>query len=125
MQHSHASARPTTIEVTTLDEGLARVRLAGRLDTPGVDNVETVFVAALVPGSRNAVIDLTDVEFIASMGIRMLITVARSLKLRKAKIALYGAQPGVDEVLATVSLGDVIPVVRTETEALAVVSARA
>ena len=111
------------MEVAGLDNGLTKIVFSGRLDTPGVDRVEARFVAAVVPGSKSAIVDISGVEFVASMGIRMFITVARSLALRKAKLALYGAQSMVNEVFEHVHLTDFVPVVDTETEAITAVSA--
>ena len=54
-----------------------KVALAGRLDTAGVDRIETRFGAAIVPAGKNTVVDLTEVTFLASMGIRMLIATTR------------------------------------------------
>jgi anti-sigma B factor antagonist len=110
------------IAVTALGDQLTRVVFSGRLDTPGVDRIETLFVAAVVPGSKSAVVDVSRVEFVASMGIRMFITVARSLRMRQAKLALYGAQAMVSEVFENVCLGEIIPIVANETEAITAVS---
>ena len=109
------------MKVTVLADGLIKVALAGRLDTSGVDRIETRFGAAVVAGSNNAVIDVSRITFIASMGIRMLITVARSMRPRKTALAVYGAQPLVAEVFESVSLNDLIPIVETEAEATAAV----
>ena len=110
------------MEVAGLDTGLTKIILSGRLDTPGVDLIEARFVATVVPGHKSAVVDVSGVEFIASMGIRMFITVARSLALRRGKLALYGAQSMVNEVLENVSLSEIVPVVGSESEAIAAVS---
>ena len=109
------------MEVTGLGDGLTKVILSGRLDAPGVDKIETRFVAATVPGGQSAIVDLSRVEFVASMGIRMFISVARSMGLRQSKLALYGAPSMVNEVFEYVSLSEVIPIVATETEAIAAV----
>jgi anti-sigma B factor antagonist len=110
------------MEVTEVDDHITRVTLNGRLDTPGVDQIETRFVATLVPGGKSAIVDLSGVEFVASMGIRMLISVARSMRQRHAKLALYGATSLVRETFETVSLSDIIPIGADETEALQLVS---
>ena len=110
------------MEVTGLGDRLTKVILSGRLDAPGVDKIETRFVAAIVPGSQSAIVDLSRVEFVASMGIRMFISVARSMGLRQSKLALYGAPSMVNEVFEYVSLSEVIPIVATETEAIAAVT---
>jgi len=111
------------IEVTPLGERLVSITLIGRLDTQGVDRVETRFIASIVPEGKSAIVDLSRVEFIASMGIRMLLSAARSLKMRQAKVALYGAASQVGEVLETVALQQLIPICTTQAEALAAVTA--
>ena len=74
-------------------EGILNVSLVGRLDTPGVDQIETQLTAHLVPRAARALIDLSQVEFIGSGGIRMFITIARALGRKGGKLVLYGAQP--------------------------------
>jgi|SoimicMinimDraft_8_1059736.scaffolds.fasta_scaffold30798_1 anti-anti-sigma factor len=107
------------LEVSSLTEGLTRIVLSGRLDTPGVDQIETQFVAAAVPPGKNVVVDLSRVKFISSMGIRMLVSVARSLQQRRARFVLYGPTPLVNEVFEHVSLRDLMLIVADETAAIA------
>ena len=108
--------------ISPLSEGLVKVKLSGHLDSPGVDRIETRFLASLVPGSFSAIIDLSEVDFVASMGIRMLMSAARSLQPRRASLALYAVQPLVSQVFETVALGKIIPIRATEAEALAAVA---
>jgi anti-anti-sigma factor len=110
------------LDISNLGKNLVRISLAGRLDTQGVDRIETKFVAAIVPESNNAIINLSGVDFMASMGIRMLLSTARSLKIRQAKLALYGVTPQVGQVFEAVSLQKIIPICETEAEALAAVA---
>ncbi len=51
----------------------------------------------------------------------MFITVARSLALRHARLALYGPQTMVNEVFESISLKEIIPIVDTEAEAIVAV----
>lgn len=99
-----------------------KVVLAGRLDTQGVDRIETRFGAAIVPAAKNTVVDISEVTFLASMGIRMLIATTRSLGRKGAKIALYGATPAVREVIETAALTDIIPLAGSEGEAIGLVA---
>ena len=121
-EHDH---RGRTVDVNMaiagLDNGVTKITLSGRLDTPGVDRIEARLVATVVPNNRSAIIDVSGVDFITSMGIRMLITVARSLALRQAKLALYGAQSMVNEVFERVALPEIIPVVENEADAISAV----
>ena len=69
--------------------------------------------------SGNVLVDLGGVEFIASLGLRMLISTARMVQQRGRVMVLYNATPAVSEVLATVALDRMLPVVPDEAEALA------
>src|SRR4051794_6160743 len=98
------------MEVRSLREGLVKVTLTGRLDTPGVDRIETRFVASLIPAGNNAIVDLSQVDFVASMGIRMIVSAARALRMRGVMLAVYGAQDKVGQVFDVVSLGQILPI---------------
>lgn len=98
---------------------VAKLSLRGRLDTPGVDRIETRFTAAVTPTGKHALIDLSGVSALTSMGIRMLISTARAMQARKTKMVIFGAQDGVMESLEHVSLDQIIPIVATEDQALA------
>ena len=111
------------MEITALTPSQAKVVLTGRLDTAGVDRIETKFVAALVPRGLHAIVDLSKVDFVASMGLRMLISVARSLTRKNARLVLFAPQEGVREVFESVSLGDLISIHDTEADALAALPA--
>lgn len=111
------------MDITPVGERLVKIALVGRLDTQGIDQLETRFTSAIVPGSNSAIVDLTQVDFLASMGIRMLISVARLVRTRGARMALYGATAPVGQVLEAVSLHKIIPVCTTEADALAAVTA--
>jgi anti-anti-sigma factor len=113
----------TAMDIQHDDIGdIRRVALAGRLDSAGVDLIETRFGASIVPAGKHTVVDLSEVTFLASMGIRMLISTNRSLSRKGGKIALYGASPAVREVIDTVALTDIIPLASSEAEAIGIVT---
>lgn len=91
-------------------DGILALSLIGRLDTPGVDHIETQLTAHLVPRGARAIVDLSQVTFIGSGGIRMFITIARALGRRGGKLVLFGAQPLVAQVFDTTSLNTIVPV---------------
>ena len=111
------------MEISPLGADQAKVVLKGRLDTAGVDRIETKFVAALVPRGLSAIVDLSQVDFVASMGLRVLISLARSLSRKNARLVLFAPQEGVREVFDSVSLGDIISIRDTEADALAALQA--
>ena len=65
---------------------------------------------------------MSQVDFISSMGIRMLVSAARSLKMRQAALSLFGVQDQVNQVLEQVSIGQMIRVCKSEGEAQTAVS---
>ena len=107
------------MELETADVGDAtKIVLRGRLDVSGVDKIETRFTALAAAAGRDTLVDLSGVSFIASMGVRMLIAAARGLKLKKRKMVVFGAHDVVKDVLDTVNLNAIIPVVADEGAAL-------
>lgn len=107
------------IEVTLIDDQCTLVRLTGRMDSPGVDRIETRFTAAVAAGHRDAVVDLSGVSFLASLGIRMLISSARAMAGKGHRMAVFGANEMVQDVLDSVALDQIIPVAADQPQALA------
>ena len=104
--------------VSEIGAGVTCVRLSGRLDAPGADSIDTRFTAAVVTPGRDAVIDLSGVSFVASMGIRLLIASARGVRLKGANMVLFGAQELVYTALDQAALDQIIPIVTTEQQAI-------
>jgi anti-anti-sigma factor len=110
------------LQLTELPNQVSRIALRGRLDSTGVDGIESKFTACSVAAGRNAVIDLTGVTFLASMGIRMFISCANAQHRRGTKMVLFGADGPVREVLETVALDQLIPIADSEQQALALLA---
>ena len=91
-----------------LPNGATRVRLKGRLDISGAGQIETRF-SAISGAKRALIVDLSDVEFIASMGIRILLIGAKTVKANGGRMALLGARPDVADVLKTSRIDAIIP----------------
>jgi anti-anti-sigma factor len=108
------------LTVSEVDQ-VRKVALTGRLDTAGVTAIESRFSETIVPLGRHTVVDLSEVGFMASLGIRMLISTTRALSSRGGRIALYGANPFVMEIIETTSLNEIVPVAASEGEAIALV----
>ena len=111
------------IEVDNSLNDVSVVRVNGRLDSAGVDQAETRFSAAVVAPGRDAAIDLSGVNFLASMGVRLFITSARALQLKGGRMVLFGAPEMVQNVLDHVALDQLIPIVASRDEALAKLAA--
>jgi len=114
------SSEGSSMEMTVAEAGagVTCIRLNGRLDAAGADAVGLRFTAAIVPPGRNAIIDLSGVTFMASMGMRLLISTARALSFRQAQLVLFGAQVLVQDVLEQAALDQIMPITASELQAL-------
>jgi anti-anti-sigma factor len=100
-------------------ETITRVALNGRLDTAGVDQIETRFNAVIAPRGKGAIVDLSNVTFLSSMGVRMLLTMARTLSRRGARLVVQSPQPLVLESIRHTALDEIVPVADDEAAARA------
>jgi anti-anti-sigma factor len=100
------------MELTVLqaEGGPLRLVLKGRLDASGADRIEGDFAGRIASGAGDVVVDLSGVDFVGSLGIRLLIGAARQVMRRRGRFVICGAQPAVAEMFSTVALDDLIPV---------------
>lgn len=96
-------------ESTTLPSGIVQLRLIGRLDIEGVTKIEDKFAFAVMTETAPVLVDISEVDFIASIGIRMLLMSAKALQRRGGRLVLYKPQPLVGETLATAGIDLLIP----------------
>ena len=102
----------------------ARVVLAGKLDISGADAV--ALPLATLSGSKNAVLlDMTGVTFLASIGIRHLVSASKALGRRGGRLVLLNPNDMVTDVLVTSGVSSMMDIVRSESEAAAVLKAHA
>lgn len=107
------------LQVDEINQSVRCVRLVGRLDAVNADRIGVAFTAAASAPGRHAVIDLSGVEFVASMGIRLLISCARSVQWRGQRMAMFAAQDLVQSVLTEAAIDQIIPLFDTRDAALA------
>lgn len=100
------------MEMQVLEQGetLTRVALTGRLDSAGVGQVELKFSAATAPRRKDTMVDMSGVTFLSSLGIRMLLTVARTLHRAEARMILQAPQELVLDSIRHAALDQLIPV---------------
>jgi anti-anti-sigma factor len=106
-------------DIVELGPNVNKIVLAGRLDSTTVGGVETPLTGAIAAAGRSIVLDLTGLQFLSSLGIRLLLSSARVVTRRGGRVVLFGAQPMVREVLTAMALDEVLPMAETEAEALA------
>ena len=100
------------MELRVIEQGDAftHVALSGRLDSAGVDSVESRFNATLAGPRRHAIVDLSAVDFLSSMGVRMLLMMAKLLNRSGARMVLVAPRPLVEGALRHSAVDQLIPV---------------
>jgi anti-anti-sigma factor len=74
------------------------VRLSGRIDAAAAPGVQKTVRAAADKDARHVVIDLSEVTFLSSSGLRILLLLARELRKQGGDLRLCAARPQVAEV---------------------------
>lgn len=101
---------------------VTNVAMKGRLDAKGADSVDLPL--SVVAGSKTAVIvDLTEVDFLASLGIRVLVSSAKAIQRKGGKLVLVVPEGNVQMVLKTAGMETLIPMFPNRAAATAALSA--
>ena len=100
------------MDITTLerDDGITHVVLSGRLDTTAAEELGQDISDATAGRDQPAIVDVSGIEFLASMGIGLLL--ANSKRLTKAghKLVILNPQGMVDVVLKASRLDKVMAI---------------
>lgn len=109
------------MDITVSDFGSTakKVTLVGKLDLDGAEKMGPR-LASLASSKTNVVVDMVGVDFIASIGLRHLVMASKAAARWASKLVLLDPNPMVTEVLSVSGLQQVLPIVRSEDEALAV-----
>jgi anti-anti-sigma factor len=97
------------IQYDELSNGIRLIKLIGKLDILGVNEIETKFSGYCSGENVKALVDLSGVDFLASIGIRLLTTNAKSLLSRGGRMVLLNPTLSVREVLDLTGIPDIIP----------------
>jgi anti-anti-sigma factor len=76
------------------------VRLAGRLDASAVQPAELSFSQLLTSGTPRIAIDMSELTYIGSAGLRVLLVFAKKVRQSDGKVALFDLVPEVREVFS-------------------------
>jgi anti-anti-sigma factor len=98
------------LQYSELENNIRMIKLIGKLDISGVGEIETKLAGYCSGENARVVIDLTDVDFLASIGIRLLTLTAKSVASRGGKMVLLKPTPEVQHVLEVTGIPAIIPI---------------
>jgi anti-anti-sigma factor len=107
-----------SIEFEDVNDGLRRIKLSGRLDIAGTEAISMKFTNLAASAARRVVVDLSAVSFLASIGIRELITSAKAQQQRGGRVVIFvGDNALVAKTLEVTGIDALIPMFAKAAEA--------
>jgi len=98
------------LQYRELEKDIRLIKLSGRLDIIGKGEIETKFAGYCSGEKARVVVDLSEVDFLASIGIRLLTLTAKSVVSRGGKMVLLNPTPDVQSVLEITGIPAIIPI---------------
>jgi anti-sigma B factor antagonist len=107
-----------SINFSDVGENLRKIVITGRLDLSGADSVAAKLEALAAEPKKAVVVDLSSLRFLASIGIRSLITSAKAVQQRGGKMVLVvGDNSSVAMSLESTGVEMLIPTFKNAAEA--------
>jgi anti-anti-sigma factor len=100
---------------------ILKVTLVGSLDIAGSGEVDLPF-AVIAGARRKVVVDFTGVDFLASIGVRVLVKTGRAIGNKGGRLALFGVNDAARKVLASTGADTLMVIAGDEAAAIAAVT---
>lgn len=94
------------------------VSLQGQVNSSNAATVEAEVLAVVQQGAKNVLLNMTELSYISSAGLRVVLVLAKRLKQTGGKLVIYGMQPHVREVFDVSGFLAILNVTATRAEAL-------
>jgi anti-sigma B factor antagonist len=98
------------VEHDDFEDGVRMIRLKGRLDLEGAEAADLKLTSLAAVKQGYVIVDLESVEFMSSIGVSVIVRVARAVTSRQGRLVLLSPRPNVADVLARTQIDQVIPV---------------
>ena len=98
------------LTVERLDNGVKMLSLRGRMDIVGTDEIALRMSTETSVEKASVVVDLSELEFMASVGVGILVKSYKALKLRGGNMALLKPQKVVELILEKTQVNTLIPI---------------
>jgi anti-anti-sigma factor len=110
------------IDVVRQDDSITHLALVGRLDIAGVQQIDQEFHARTAARHKPALVDLSQVDFLSSLGMGLIVSCTRALGRHRAWLVLLCPSPQVEEALRTCGMDRITPITHNLEDALRLLS---
>jgi anti-sigma B factor antagonist/stage II sporulation protein AA (anti-sigma F factor antagonist) len=97
--------------------GKALLRLSGKLDAATSPNLEKKIEAAIQEGVKFIFLDFSDVDYMSSAGMRLLLSTTKKMKANKGDLILFSIEDEVMEIIKMAGFDRILHVCLDEKEA--------
>lgn len=105
-------------EQVPMPGNIVKVTLAGSLDLAGAGEIDHPLTTVAAQNDK-VIVDFSQVSFLASIGIRLLVKTARAVGNRGGSFVVFGPSEDSRKVLRLTGLDIIIPIVTDEPAAIA------
>ena len=98
------------LQYSELDNSIRLIKLIGTLDLTGAYGIEVEFVRRCEGENVRVLVDLSEVDYISSIGVHMLVSAANSVARHRGKMVLFSPQRKVMDVLELTGISQLVPV---------------
>jgi stage II sporulation protein AA (anti-sigma F factor antagonist) len=107
--------------ISDRDGEVVIVKLRGRFDSSAAPSAEAGLAAVLDGEPRHLAIDFTELDYISSAGLRVLLILAKKVQQMQGKVALFGLLDNVREVFAVSGFDRIFAIAADRAAAVATV----
>lgn len=92
------------------DNDIRMIKLTGKFDNVGASEIETKLTGYCSGDNVRVIVDLSEVNFLASIGIRLLLSTAKSAANSGGKMVILNPIPDVQHILEVTGIPAIIPI---------------
>lgn len=105
------------IDIEKVGKGVI-LRIEGRLDAPSTPSLEKEIQKLLQEDETHLLLDFTQVDYLSSAGMRLLLALTKKLKAKHGVVCLYSLSDEVREIIKLAGFEKILHLSETEKEAL-------
>jgi len=102
-----------------IDNGIKIIHLDGRLDMEGNLQIENQFIFTTSTKPGNIIVDLSNVSFVASIGVRTIISAAKAQISQGGRLVLLNPDELVCRVFVNAGIDRIVPILEQLDDAIA------
>jgi anti-anti-sigma factor len=102
---------------TEVLDGVTVLRVSGKIDISTRSILESAIRSSITTGNPRIILDMRELTFISSVGLRLITMAARQATIAQGGLAIFGLRSDHNEVFEICGMDKLVTIVSDETEA--------